>query len=144
MKPRKGARPAPAQTMIIGVKLGSTGGLKRDWPGRTEQLSVSPAFRLARKCDANPGVAAWPGITFGAACLIRDQVMVSDVDEARGDDEIEYWRGRIGVSMVASCCSEMAMLEYVLSSRRIDGRRSVDAIPFSITSKASRSSGCPQ
>lgn len=59
--------------------------------------------------------------------------MVSDVDEARRDEEIEYWRGRMGVSMAASCCSGITMLGYILSNLRTDWRRSVDAMLLTIT-----------
>lgn len=111
--------------MIIGVEIGSAGGLKRGWPGRTEQLTICPALRFAGKCDASPGVGSCPGRASGAAYVIKDQVMMIDVGRARGDDEMEYCRGRMGGSMLASCCSGSAMLEYLQSSRMTDARHSV-------------------
>lgn len=116
MKPRNGASPDPAHTMIMGVEQRSTGGRKRCWPGRTEQLKKSPAFNLVRYCEARPRVGASSGQVSGAGCVIRDHVIVSDLGQARGEDEIEYCRGRIGGSIVASLCSGKSMLGYLVKS----------------------------
>lgn len=59
---------------------------------------------------------------------------------ARGDDEMEYCRGRMGGSMLASCFSGRAILGYLLSSWRTDGRLSVADIACAMASSDACSS----
>lgn len=64
-----------------------------------------------------------------------DQVTVAVVGSARGDDEIEYWRMRIGGSIARKSPKGKAADRY--SSRRSSGEQRLFAISFSKSFPAS-------
>jgi hypothetical protein len=79
-KARKGARPPPAQIVIMGVVDGDADGLKKAWPGLRVTWRVAPAGRRVRKCEARPNwcceVAPLLLVSMAGERWISDHVMV--------------------------------------------------------------------